>query len=98
MSLPSGGAFLGKPQDLHCEAKLKQGTGAVFSGPRRCRRPAAFVYGPECEATTGKLMYLCDEHAQFIKEWRAAHLNDPVECPTHGRIGAVKDYLILKEM
>lgn len=77
--------LLGKPQNLHCEAK-------------GCRRPATHIYGPECEATTGKLMYLCDEHAQQIKDWRAKHLNDPVECPTHGRIGKVKDYLILKEM
>lgn len=83
--MPSGGFLLGKPANLHCEAKW-------------CRMPASFIYGPECEATTGKLMYLCDEHGAQIRDWIAAHPNDPVECPTHGRIGRVKDYVILKEM
>jgi hypothetical protein len=83
--MTDGGFLLGKPQNLHCEASP-------------CRRPASFIYGPECEATTGRLMYLCDEHAQQIKDWKAANPNEPVECKTHGRIGKVKDYLILKEM
>lgn len=83
--MSGAGFLLGKPQGLHCEAKT-------------CRRPASFIYGPECEATTGKLMYLCDEHAQFIKDWKTKNLEEPVECPTHGRIGKVKDYLILKEI
>lgn len=81
----SDGFLLGKPQNVTCEAK-------------GCRRPAGYVYGPECEATTGQLMYLCDEHAAQIRDWKAAHPNDPVECKTHGRIGPVKSYLILKEM
>lgn len=83
--MSDGGILLGKPQNLHCEAKV-------------CRRPASHIYGPECEAETGKLMYLCDEHAQFIKDWKAKHPSDPVQCPTHGTIGKVKDYLILKEL
>lgn len=74
-----------KPQNLHCE-----------SG--RCRRPAEFVYGPECEAETGKLMYLCGPHGQFIADWKAKHPNEPVTCKEHGVIGPVKSYLILKEM
>ena len=78
-------SLLGVPADLHCESK-------------NCRRPATHVYGPECEATTGRLMYLCAGHAEFVITWRASHLNDPVECPTHGRIGTVRDYLVLKEI
>lgn len=73
------------PPQLHCE---------VVS----CRRPATHIYGPECEATTGRLMYLCNPHTALIREWKDKHPDDPVECKTHGRIGKVKDYLILKEM
>ena len=43
-------------------------------------------------------MYLCDEHGAQIRDWKAEHPNDPVECKTHGRIGPVKSYLILKEL
>lgn len=82
--MTDAGHLLGKPEDLHCEAK-------------GCRRPAAFIYGPECEATTGRLMYLCDEHGAQIRDWKDANPNEPVECRQHGRIGKVKDYLILKE-
>lgn len=83
--MTDGGILQVKPDNLHCEAGI-------------CRRPATHIYGPECEAETGKLMYLCLTHASYIKDWRAKHLNDPVECPTHGRIGPVKSYLILKEI
>jgi hypothetical protein len=83
-----------RPQDLLCESKSKSGLGV----PLRCMQPATHAYGPECETTTGKLMYLCQSHATFIKLWKAEHANDPVECPTHGRIGKVKDYLILTRM
>jgi len=74
--------------------QIPKPTGLMCEAPR-CRRPAAFVYGPECEAETGKLMYLCDEHAQAIKEWKFLHANEPVECKEHGRIGKVKDSLVL---
>lgn len=87
-----------KPAFLVCESSKKAGTEESYGGGKQCGRPATYIYGPECESLTGRLMYLCDEHAQYIKEWRAAHLYDPVECPTHGRIGRVKDYLILTEM
>lgn len=90
MSLPNGGLLLGKPPEASCEAKQPLGG--------RCGQRATHIYGPECEATTGKLMYLCSSHALFIEDWRAQHANDPVECPTHGNIGKVKDYLILKAM
>ncbi len=86
--MTDGGFLLGKPENLQCEVK------APFS----CRGRASYIYGPECEAQTGKLMYLCDQHAAQIRDWKAAHGADPVECPTHGRIGRVKDYLILKEL
>lgn len=89
--MTDGGYLLGKPQDLKCEV-------LVAHRQLTCNRPATFIYGPECESATGKLMYMCDEHAQFIKDWKTAHSNDPVECPTHGSIGKVKDYLILKEL
>lgn len=59
---------------------------------------ATHIYGPECEALTGQLMYLCENHAQGILLWMGMHPNDPVDCPTHGTIGKVKDYLILKKM
>ena len=74
-----------KPDDLYCEAK-------------GCIQPAKYIYGPECEAETGKLMYLCNNHGLQISMWKGVHAHDPVECPTHGRIGKVKDYLILKEI
>lgn len=90
--MTDGGVLLGKPQNLHCEARMQPGSNLV------CTRPASFIYGPECEASTGKLMYLCDDHAQQIKDWKTTHPNDPVECKTHGRIGKVKDYLILKDL
>ena len=87
------GIQFGKPDNIGCESRVPVGTMRI-----ECNRPATFIYGPECEAETGKLMYLCDEHAQFIKDWAAKNAENPVECPTHGRIGKVKDYLILKEM
>ncbi len=77
--------FLGAPEGLHCEAPA-------------CISRATHIYGPECEAETGKLMYLCEWHSTGIRGWMMAHANDPVECPTHGRIGPVKSYLILKAM
>lgn len=73
------------PANLYCEVTA-------------CPGSAKFIYGPECESETGKLMYLCHNHGEQIKVWRTSHLNDPVECPTHGRIGTVKNYLILKEL
>jgi hypothetical protein len=76
-----------------CETTIQ-----TFIGPRGCGAPAQFIYGPECEAETGQLMYLCNEHAGLIDTWRKLNPNEPVECPTHGRIGKVKDYLILKRM
>ena len=79
--------------DLQCEAPTQGGLVRVA-----CSRRATHVYGPECEAQTGQLMYLCAWHATLIKTWIDSHLNDPVECPEHGRIGTVKNYLILKEM
>lgn len=78
-----------RPVGLTCE---------VTSAHKVIAAPATHIYGPECEAETGRLMYLCAEHAKFIADWRASHLNDPVECPIHGRIGTVRGYLILKEM
>ncbi|WNN95148.1 hypothetical protein SEA_MAGRITTE_197 [Microbacterium phage Magritte] len=59
---------------------------------------ATHIYGPECERETGKLMYLCRNHAMSIGLWIGLNGNEPVECPTHGRLGKVKDYLILREM
>lgn len=59
---------------------------------------ATHIYGPECERETGKLMYLCEGHANGVRFWMGMHQNDPVECPTHGRLGPVKSYLILREM
>lgn len=92
----SDGYLVGKPPNLHCEAMML----VTVDSPVRaeCSRPASFIYGPECEATTGRLMYLCDEHAQQIKDWIPQHLYDPVDCKTHGTIGIVKDYLVLKEI
>lgn len=80
-----------KPQDLHCEVS-RGGT------PIPCGRRATHIYGPECEAETGNLMYLCNKHAVYIRNWKFSHAHDPVECQTHGYIGKVKDYLILKAM
>ena len=96
MSIDSNGFIVSKkPALIQCEAKIPlQGTTMQVV----CPAHATHIYGPECEATTGKLMYLCAGHAQYIQEWIPAHSNDPVECPTHGRIGPVKSYLILKEM
>lgn len=73
------------PSDLHCET-------------RGCMFPATHIYGPECEAETGQLMYLCEGHTQAIQLWMGMHPNEPVECKTHGRIGKVKDYLVLRRM
>lgn len=88
----SGSAFA-KPEGLHCEVMVPiKGTQLKSN----CPYPAGFIYGPECEAETGKLMYLCDQHGAQIRDWKAVHANDPVECKTHGRIGPVKSYLILK--
>lgn len=87
--MPDGGLLLGTPQNLQCEAKM---------GPRTCPGRATHVYGPECEAETGKLMYLCANHVVFIQEWMAKNPNEPVECKTHGNIGPVKNYVILKEL
>lgn len=85
--------FQQTPDGLHCETTVNQ----VFT-KTACTYPATHIYGPECERETGKLMYLCEFHAGQISIWRLAHPNDPVECPTHGRIGKVKDYLILRRM
>lgn len=83
---------LEKPAHIRCEAPT---TGSMRL---QCTHAATHIYGPECEAETGKLMYLCDAHAVGIRMWMDAHPNDPVECPTHGRIGPVKSYVILKKM
>ncbi len=80
-------------EEFICEAARD-----TFIGTRACGNLATHVYGPECEAQTGNLMYLCALHAAQATGWIATHQNDPVECPTHGRIGKVKDYLILKEL
>lgn len=78
--------FLQKPESgLHCESK-------------GCMKPAVAIYGPECERMTGQLMYLCEGHTQAIQAWMLVNPNEPVECPTHGRIGKVKDYLVLRRM
>lgn len=63
-----------------------------------CDRLATYVYGPECEAETGKLMFLCGTHANWIATWAEANPNRPIECPTHGIIGPVKNYLVLKRL
>lgn len=73
-------------QDFVCEAK------GCFG------KKATHIYGPECERETGKLMYLCDPHAAAVSFWMGQHPNEPVECPTHGRLGPVKSYLILRKM
>jgi hypothetical protein len=84
-----------KPQELQCEARAKvEGTNLT----KTCTGRATHVYGPECERTTGKLMYVCQDHATFVQLWMASHANDPVECPTHGRIGKVKSYIVLSEL
>lgn len=84
--------YFDKPQNIRCEVRLPRPGGPA------CSRLATHIYGPECESTSGNLMYLCVRHADFIKNWMGAHSADPVECPEHGRIGTVKDYLILREM
>ena len=76
------------PVGLVCEAK----------GHALIKAPATHIYGPECEAETGKLMYLCSAHAGQIRSWMQANPNQPVDCPTHGRIGKVKSYVILKAL
>lgn len=65
---------------------------------KQCKYPSTHIYGPEREAETGKLMYLCALHAAAIRRWATVHADDPVDCPTHGRIGAVKNYMILKDL
>ena len=85
-----------KPAALTCEAKVN--VNAFSSMRMECGKPATHIYGPECEAETGKLMYLCRDHSAQIHDWKAANAFNPVECPTHGRIGMVKDYLILKSI
>lgn len=88
-----------RPVGLTCEAKVTvPGPMPGTTGYAECGKYATHIYGPECEAETGKLMYLCKSHTELIETWRAEHLNDPVECPTHGRIGRVKDYLVLAAM
>lgn len=77
--------LIGTPENLHCEAKA-------------CRKPATHIYGPECEAETGKLMYVCEAHTEALKAWMQKHANDPVNCPTHGNIGPVKSYVILRSL
>ena len=61
-------------------------------------RRATHVYGPECEMETGGLMYLCSSHTMEVRSWTNSHPHDPVFCPTHGFIGRVKDYLVLKAL
>ena len=90
MSLPNA-PLLGRPAGLTCEARH-----ATFNGA--CAQNATHIYGPECEAETGKLMYLCRDHTEQIGMWMLTHPNEPVECPDHGRIGPVKSYLILKAL
>ena len=93
MSLELGGTS--KPPVVQCEAKVPvKGTNQKMF----CPNIGTHIYGPECEAETGKLMYLCLRHAELISTWMVAHANEPVECPTHGRIGTVKNYVILKKM
>lgn len=78
--------FLQKPESgLHCEAK-------------GCMKPAVGIYGPECERETGQLMYVCENHFVSIQLWAGMNADEPVECPTHGRLGKVKDYLVLRRM
>lgn len=81
-------------QELYCEAKVP----TTFGTKIPCQGRATHVYGPECETASGKLMYLCDAHAVGIQMWKDMHANDPVNCPTHGNIGKVKDYLVLSRM
>ena len=76
---------------LVCEAKVATSFGTKIP----CRGDATHIYGPECERETGRLMYLCDSHAVGIQLWKDMNPNEPVECPTHGRIGRVKDYVVL---
>jgi hypothetical protein len=83
--------LLSKPEGLTCEAPS-------HGYPRHGSRPATHIYGPECELETGKLMYLCSAHAGQIRSWMQANPNQPVDCPTHGRIGKVKSYVILKAL
>jgi hypothetical protein len=83
--------LLSKPEGLTCEAPSHR-------FPEHGDRPAAFIYGPECELETGKLMYLCKWHAKAIADWIASNPNRPVECPTHGIIGTVKSVVVLKEI
>lgn len=76
---------LSKPQNVSCEVKL-------------CSKvPATHIYGPECEAETGKLMYVCKDHADALSQWASRNRDLPVECPTHGIIGQVRNSLILRE-
>lgn len=78
-----------KAPTVRCEAKTAAGS---------CFGKGTHVYGPECEVDSGRLMYLCAAHARTIRDWANAHANDPVMCPTHGEIGPVKSYLILRGM
>ena len=78
------------PTGLVCEAR-----GHTIADPRPA---AAFLYGPECEAETGKLMYLCGWHAEKMRSWMRMHPNRPVDCPTHGRVGVVKDVVVLRRL
>lgn len=78
--------LIGPPPGLTCEAKIGH------------LAKATHIYGPECEAETGNLKYLCAQHAAKIQHWINAHMDDPVICPTHGLIGKVRGYVILKEI
>lgn len=84
MAIPMSNSVKPSAQ-YHCEAK-------------GCMQAAVGIYGPECENMSGGLMYVCEPHFQALQVWMGLHPNEPVDCPTHGTIGKVKDYLILKRM
>ena len=86
----SPGGLIGTPTGLTCESK-----GHPITQPPP---PATHIYGPECEAETGNLMYLCASCAAMIRDWMQKYPNRPVECPTHGNIGPVKSYVVLKAL
>lgn len=95
MSMAFGPGLSQKAPIVQCEAKIPvHGT----TLKRNCHARGTHIYGPECEAETGKLMYVCEAHAQALRGWMDANANNPVECPTHGRLGPVKSYLILRRM
>lgn len=78
--------------------KTEQGTSKLLCESGTCTRRAAHVYGPECEAETGNLMYLCAAHAKVISKWLDEHRGDPVVTPCHGIIGKIPTAVILTKL